>query len=142
MNWSTRRRTTSLSRSRTRACLLAWSMLASLVMSIVVSTMPVSLPGSPVRTAKAAGSSTIDYYATFSGSGQYFNASHNNAFNFTNNVTFSAWVRPTSTCFSRYCIIASKENSWIYGVNSGTFMYAFWHPTAGWSWRDTTIRAM
>ena len=142
MNWSTRRRTTSLSRSRTRARRLAWCTLASLVMSFVVSTMPVSLPGSPVSGVKAAGFSTIDSYASFNGSGQYFNASHNDSFNFTNNVTFSAWVRPTSTCFSRYCIIASKENSWIYAVNSGTFMFAFWHPTAGWAWRDTTIRAI
>jgi len=79
------------------------------------------LPGVKRNVAQAAGVATVDSYASFNGTSQYFSAAHNSAFDFTGNITFSAWIRPSSTCFSagRYCTMMGKEESWLFAIAAG-----------------------
>ena len=111
--------------------------VASLVASFVVST--VQLPGVERNIARAAGSSSIDSYATFNGSGQLFWAANATKFNFTTNMTLSAWIRPNASCFSnRNCIIVSKADSYIFGITDGRYNFAFWNSSTNtWAWQGS-----
>ena len=128
--------------SGTRTRLLARVVVASVAASLVVSTM--QLPGVKRNVAQAAGVATVDSYANFNGTSQYFTAAHNSAFDFTGNITFSAWIRPSSTCFtaSRYCTIMSKEDSWLFSIAAGEFQYAFMNTGGSWGFRSTGVTAI
>ncbi len=104
--------------------LLARVVVASVAASLVVSTM--QLPGVKRNVAQAAGVATVDSYASFNGTSQYFSKGHDSAFDFTGNITFSAWIRPSSTCFTagRYCMMATKEDSWLFAIAALRFVIA------------------
>ena len=128
--------------SGTRTRLLARVVVASVAASLVVSTM--QLPGVKRNVAQAAGVATVDSYASFNGTSQYFSAAHNSAFDFTGNITFSAWIRPSSTCFSagRYCTMMGKEESWLFAIAAGEFQYAFMNTGGSWAFRSTGVTAI
>ncbi|MBM3639430.1 MAG: hypothetical protein FJW98_08390, partial [Actinobacteria bacterium] len=125
-----------------RARLLARIVAVSLVASFVVST--VQLPGVERNVARAAGSSTIDSYATLNGGEQYFQAANNSIFDFTGNMTFSAWIRPAAACFvaNRHCTIGGKESSWLLSVWAGEYLFAIMNTSGSWAWRFTGVRAI
>lgn len=102
------------------------------------------LPGVKRNVAQAAGVATVDSYATLNGTSQYFTAAHNSTFDFTGNITFSAWIRPNSTCFTagRYCTIMSKENSWLFTISAGEFQYALMPASGIWAFRSTGVTAI
>jgi hypothetical protein len=128
--------------SGTRTRLLARVVVASIAASLVVSTM--QLPGVKRNVVQAAGVATVDSYASFNGTSQYFTAAHNSDFNFTGNITFSAWIRPSATCFTanRYCQIINKENSWQFVIAAGELQYAFMNSGVGWDYRSTGVKAI
>ena len=128
--------------SGTRTRLLARVVVASVAASLVVSTM--QLPGVKRNVAQAAGVATVDSYASFNGTSQYFTAAHNSAFDFTGNITFSAWIRPSSTCFTagRYCTMMGKEESWLFAIAAGEFQYAFMNNNGSWAFRSTGVTAI
>jgi hypothetical protein len=102
------------------------------------------LPGVKRNVAQAAGVATVDSYASFNGTSQYFSKGHDSAFDFTGNITFSAWIRPSATCFTanRYCTIMSKENSWLFSIAAGEFQYAFMNTSGSWAFRSTGVTAI
>jgi hypothetical protein len=128
--------------SGTRTRLLARVVVASVAASLVVSTM--QLPGVKRNVAQAAGVATVDSYASFNGTSQYFTAAHNSTFDFTGNITFSAWIRPSATCFTagRSCMIINKEESWEFLVNGGELQYAFANSAGAWNYRSTGVTAI
>jgi hypothetical protein len=102
------------------------------------------LPGVKRNVAQAAGVATVDSYASFNGTSQYFSAGHNSAFDFTGNITFSAWIRPSSTCLTanRYCTMMGKEESWLFAIAAGEFQYAFMNNNGSWAFRSTGVTAI
>jgi hypothetical protein len=89
--------------------------------------------------------STVDYYLGVNNSGvsgQYAQGPATTYPDLSSDATWEIWLNPTSftsgTAGKNYL---SKENSFTFGINSGTYQWAL-HNGSGWvGWADTGIRA-
>ena len=92
--------------------------MSKLIVAAVTCALFVSSPWFDVSSAKAAGNSTVDSYITLNGT-NYLNAADNNVWDFTGNMTMTAWIKPDASCVaaSVLCMIVNKENSWEFAVN-------------------------
>lgn len=98
-----------------------------------------SSPWVDVPEAKAGGSSTVDYFATLSGS-NYFNAGDNSAFDITGDLSVTAWIKPDATCIaSAECMILNKESSYEFAIRSGTLQFALTNSSGAYNWTATSV---
>ncbi len=81
-----------------------------------------------------------DYLYTFNGTSQYAESNVNvNAFDLTGDFTLAAWVNPSNTCPSGYCVIAGRENNYSIASAAGTYRWRITTSSGGSVWYNTGV---
>ena len=118
------------------------SIAKAVSVALVATLCGVVAPWSPATKVNASGTGAIDYAVALNGTSHYISAADSGTvYDGLGSFTFSAWIKPDSTCTSSTsdCMIVNKEASWEIALRNGYIDFAIMGATQNWDWQG--IRA-